>query len=327
MLKSHPTNERIATTKLSCIVLGGGGFIGTNLCRRLVASGHRVRAFGRRSLFPADLDGVEWYQGDFGDVSSLAAAMESFDTVFHLVHATMPQTANLDIPNDVRRNVIPSIALLDLCQRLGVRRVVFASSGGTIYGCAPQIPTPETAPTDPITAYAISKLAIEKYLGLYEHLYGLSYRALRITNPFGPFQIALKNQGFIAAVVSRAVSEQVMEIWGDGSAVRDFVFIDDVVDALELAATSDDAERVYNIGSGEGRSLREVIAVAEELFGAKLRIEWKPGRAVDVPKSVVAIDRARRGLDWEPRTPFETGLAKTIEWGRSRRADIERFFR
>lgn len=318
---SRNLKDPMVAKKPSCVVLGGGGFIGTNLCRRLAASGHRVRAFGRRCLFPDDLQGVEWCQGDFTDRGAVAAAIESFDIVFHLIHATMPQAANLDMAADLQNNVVPSIALLDLCRELAVKRVVFVSSGGTIYGCPPQIPTPETAPTLPICAYGISKLAIEKYLALYEHLHGLDYRVLRIANPFGPFQIALKNQGVVAALISRGLSGEQMEIWGDGSVVRDFVFVDDVVDALEKAAVGDQgSERIFNIGSGQGRSLREVIAAIERLLETGLRIQWKPRRSIDVPVSVVAIDRARESLDWAPRTSFEAGLQRTIEWGRRRRA-------
>jgi UDP-glucose 4-epimerase len=313
--------------KYSCIVLGGGGFIGTNLCRRLVTSGHRVRAFGRRCLFPGDLQGAEWYQGDFSDSSSLAAAIDSFDVVFHLVHATVPQSANLDMAGDVQMNILPSIALLELCRRLGVQRIVFSSSGGTIYGRAGQIPTPETDPTEPITAYGVSKLAIEKYLGLYEYLYGLSFRALRLANPFGPFQVALKNQGVIAAIVSRAVNNEQIEIWGDGSVVRDFIFVEDVMDALEAAVADESLERIFNIGSGQGTSLCEVIAAIERLLGTRLKIDWRPGRPVDVPTSVMAIDRARDSLGWQPKVPFEVGLKKTIEWAHERRGDIETFFR
>jgi len=312
----------------SCVVLGGGGFIGMNLCRRLAASGHRVRAFGRRCLFPDDLQGVEWYQGDFTDAGSVAAAIRSFDIVFHLIHATMPQPANLDMAGDLQNNVVPSIALLDLCRKFAVKRVVFVSSGGTVYGCPQQIPTPETAPTTPICAYGISKLAIEKYLALFEYLHGLDYRVLRITNPFGPFQTGLKDQGVIAALISRGLSGRAMEIWGDGSVVRDFVFVEDVVDALQKAAVGDHGgERIFNIGSGQGRSLREVIAAIENLLGTALRIEWKPGRAIDVPVSVVAIDRAREALHWAPQTSFASGLEKTIEWGRERLSDVEGFLR
>jgi UDP-glucose 4-epimerase len=314
--------------KLSCVVLGGGGFIGTNLCRRLAASGHRVHAFGRRCLFPDDLDGVEWFQGDFTDAGSVAAAIEGFEIVFHLIHATMPQPANLDMAGDLQNNVVPSIALLDLCRRFAVKRVVFVSSGGTVYGCPQQIPTPETAPTTPICAYGISKLAIEKYLALYQYLHGLDYRVLRIANPFGPFQTTLKDQGVVAALIARGLSGKPMEIWGDGSVVRDFVFVDDVVDALAKAAVSDQGgERIFNIGSGRGRSLREVIAAIEDLLGTGLRIEWKAGRAIDVPVSVVAIDRAREGLDWAPATSFESGLEQTIEWARRRLSDVAPTFR
>jgi UDP-glucose 4-epimerase len=302
--------------KPSCVVLGGGGFIGTNLCRRLAGAGHRVRAFGRRRLFPDDLPGVEWFPGEFTDPESVGAAIESFDVVFHLVHATMPQAANLDMAGDIRDNVVASVALLDQCRLAGVKRVVFASSGGTIYGNARQIPTPETAPTEPICAYGISKLAIEKYLGLFAHLHGLDFRALRISNPFGPYQVALKNQGVIAALVARALRDEPMEIWGDGSVVRDFVFVEDVVDALVTASSDGGRERVYNIGSGQGRSLREIIAVTEALMGRTLKLVWKPGRALDVPVSVVGIERAGVELGWVPRTSFEAGLRATIDWAR-----------
>jgi UDP-glucose 4-epimerase len=312
--------------KPSCVVFGGGGFMGTNLCRRLLALGHRVRAFGRHCRFPDDLRGVEWYQGDFSDPDSVAAAIQTFDIVFHLVHGTVPQAANLAMATDVQRNVIPSITLLDLCAKLGVKRVIFASSGGTVYGTPQQIPTSETAASDPICAYGISKLAIEKYMALYERLYSLDFRVLRIANPYGPFQLAWKGQGFIAAAVARGLACQPIEIWGDGSVIRDFVFIDDVMDAFEAAIRDESSYRVFNIGTGEGRSLREVIAAIERLLDMKLAIKWGPGRSLDTPISVVAIERASAVLDWAPKTPFEAGLAKTIEWTRRKPAEISKVF-
>ena len=303
---------------LSCIILGGGGFIGTNLSRRLVASGARVRVFSRRCSFPDAMQGVEFYPGDFSDAGSLAAAIETFDVVFHLVHATPPQAANLDMANDVEKNVLPSLALFDICRKLKVKRIVFLSSGGTIYGRAEQIPTPEDAATDPITAYGISKLTIEKYLALHEHLYRSDYRVLRVTNPYGPFQTALKNQGVIAALIARAMSGESMEVWGDGSVVRDFIYIDDVIDGLEAALSDQSAERVFNIGSGQGHSLRDVIGMVERLADRKLNIAWKPERAMDVPVSTVSIDRARSVLGWTPKTSLEAGLQATIAWWRDR---------
>ena len=302
----------------SYIVLGGGGFIGANLCRRLASSGLRVRAFGRRCVFPEALDGVEWYQGDFSDAVALAAAIETYDVVFHLVHATTPHSANLDMAGDVQQNVMSSLALMDISRNLGVKRIVFVSSGGTVYGPAGQIPTPETASTQPITAYGISKLTIEKYLALYEHLHGLDYRVLRVANPFGPYQIPMKNQGIIATLVSHALHHERIEIWGDGSVVRDYIFVADVVDAMEAAAADRGDGRIFNIGTGQGRSLREIIASIEAQMGRELDISWKPGRPIDVPASVMAIERARDVLGWTPKTPFEKGLEQTIEWWRSR---------
>jgi UDP-glucose 4-epimerase len=309
--------------KPSCIVLGGGGFLGSNLCRRLVDSGHRVRAFGRQTQFPDEIRGAEWYQGDFTDAGALTGAMATFDVVFHLVHQTTPQSGNLDMASDMQKNVISSLALLELSRKLGVKRIVYVSSGGTIYGCPEQIPTPETAPTDPITSYGIGKLAIEKYLALYQYLHGLDYRILRVANPFGPLQMTLKNQGIIAVLASRAVSQESIEIWGDGSVVRDFVYVDDVVDALEATIDDRSSQRIFNIGSGQGRSLREVVATIERLVERKLDIRWMPARSFDVPVSVLAIDRARKALAWAPKTPFEAGLRCTIGWWQSRAASSE----
>jgi UDP-glucose 4-epimerase len=304
--------------RTSCVVFGGGGFIGINLCRRLVAMGCRVRAYGRRCAFPEELQGIEWYQGDFSDATTLASAMESFDVAFHLVNATTPQSANLEMPLGIEKDLLPSLALFEIARKLGLRRLVYVSSGGTVYGCPAQIPTPETAPTNPITAYGINKLAVEKYLALYEYLHGLDYRVLRVSNPFGPFQTTVKNQGIIAALISRGLRNEEIEIWGDGTVVRDFIFIDDVVDALIAAADDLGDKRIFNIGSGEGRSLREVMSAIERHLGVRINSVLKPGRALDVPVSILAIDQARDILRWTPKTTFDTGLDRTISWWRSR---------
>src|SRR5262245_34119272 len=137
----------------SCIVLGGGGFLGTNLCRRLASAGYRVRAFGRHCMFPKALEQIEWVGGNFNDPVALATAVETYEIVFHLLHATTPYSANLDMAADAQQNIISTLKLFDICNSLRVRRIIFVSSGGTIYGPTEQIPIPETAPTDPITAY------------------------------------------------------------------------------------------------------------------------------------------------------------------------------
>ncbi|WP_284078210.1 NAD-dependent epimerase/dehydratase family protein [Herbaspirillum aquaticum] len=307
-------NATVNLSRTRCAVLGAGGFIGTNLCRALVGRVDSLRAFGRRQSFPEALRGCDWMPGDFADPTCMAAAVAGCDVVFHLVNATTPASANVDKVADLNANVASTLHLLDACRETGVKRVVFVSSGGTIYGIPEQVPTPETSPTNPITAYGIGKLAIEKYLGLYEYLYGLEYRVLRVANPFGPFQTALKNQGVIAAFVRRALAGKPIEIWGDGSVTRDYVYIDDVVEALMLAATHDGSGRIFNIGSGEGRSLNDIVASISKLLEVEIPVDHRPSRPVDVPVSILDTTFASRDLDWRPRTVFEEGLSTTISW-------------
>ena len=300
-----------------CIVLGGGGFLGINLCRRLASSGYQVRAFGRSCYFKEAIKHVEWFQGDFLDTAALTAAVNGQNIVFHLIHATTPQFANLDMAGDLRHSVEPSLALFDICRKLAVKRVVFVSSGGTIYGPSAQIPITETAATEPITAYGVGKLAIEKYLALYKRQFGLDYRILRVANPFGPFQVARKNQGVIAAIISRAINNEPIAIWGDGSAVRDYVYVDDVSAALERAMLDQSDFHIFNIGSGHGQTLRQVIAGIGSLLKAEIRVEWKPARPIDVPISILSIERAKIAFGWQPSTSFEDGLRQTIDWWQS----------
>jgi UDP-glucose 4-epimerase len=308
-------------TSLRCAVLGAGGFIGSNLCQALVRQGASVRAFGRRRPFPEALHGCDWIPGDFTDPTSVAAAVSGCDVVFHLVNATTPASANVDKLADLNANVASTLRLLEACRETGVTRVIFVSSGGTVYGIPDLVPTPETAPTNPITAYGISKLAVEKYLGLYEYLYGLQYRVLRVANPFGPFQTALKNQGVIAAFLRGALAGKPIEMWGDGSVIRDYIYVGDVVEALTLAVTHEGTGRIFNIGSGEGRSLNDIASAIDCLLGEEIPVEHRAGRPVDVPVSILDTSFAVSDLGWQPHTTFESGLLSTIEWMKSLKSE------
>lgn len=299
---------------MRCAVLGAGGFLGTNLCLALRPRVASLRAFGRRQSFPSALHGIEWISGDFADPTSVAAAISGCDTVFHLVNATTPASANIDKLADLQSNVAPTLRLLEACREAGVTRIVFVSSGGTIYGMPQQVPTPETAPTDPITAYGISKLAIEKYLGLYEYLHGLQYRVLRVANPFGPYQTSLKGQGVIAAFMHQCAAHEPIHIWGDGQTVRDYVYVTDVIDALLCAAEHEGASRVFNIGAGQGRSLLEILDAIKQVSALSPEVQFSPGRSVDIPRSVLDISLARQELGWQPQTSFDEGMRRTWAW-------------
>ncbi|NVD39797.1 NAD-dependent epimerase/dehydratase family protein [Ensifer sp. HO-A22] len=297
-----------------CVVLGGGGFIGTHLSRRLAGKVGSLRAFGRSENRPRALSGIEWLGGDFNDPRSIRGALEGCDVVFHLINASTPSSANLDKIGDLKSNVVSTIQLLDACVAAGVQRVIFVSSGGTVYGVPQSLPTREDDACWPITSYGISKLAIERYLHLYEYIHGLEYRILRVSNPFGPHQTAERDQGVIGAFLRRIINEQPIELWGDGSVSRDYLYVDDVIDAFELAMLHEGRSRVFNIGSGVSRTLNEVIAALENVTGKKIDIVRKDGRLVDIPVSVLDISRARNELGWIPKTEFDAGLRSTFQW-------------
>jgi UDP-glucose 4-epimerase len=297
-------------------VLGGGGFIGTNLSNALAGFGAQVHAYGRRQAWPSSLaPSVRWTTADFADQTNLTAAVEGADFIFHLANSSTPAGANSDPVTDVTDNLVTTLNFLEICRVQPVRRIVFISSGGTVYGAASQNPIPETATTDPISAYAIHKLTIEKYFALYRHLYGLDYLILRVANPYGPMQIARKNQGVVAALMKRALAGDPIEIWGSGEVIRDFIYIDDVVRALLMAAMHPGPSRLFNVGSGAGLSINTVIDDVERVAGrGPLRRLYMPSRAVDVPVNVLDISRIRDEMGWTPEIEWLDGLRRTMNW-------------
>jgi UDP-glucose 4-epimerase len=275
-----------------------------------------VRAFGRQEACPEEITGVEWFRGNFNDPQAVNAAVESADIVIHAVSTTTPHTANLDKTGDIIANVVSTVHLLEACRNFDVQRIIFLSSGGTVYGIPSVVPTPESAETAPISAYGISKLSIEKYLALYHHLYGLEYRILRIANPFGPHQEYRRHRGVITAFLNDALNNKPVHIWGDGSIVRDYIYVDDLVNAIILSMTHQGKDRVFNIGSGEGRTLNELVAALERSLKRPVPVQYFETRATDVPCSILDISLAQEKLGWRPQVPFEQGLDRTIAWAR-----------
>jgi UDP-glucose 4-epimerase len=298
-----------------CLVLGGGGFIGTHLCRALARQGAQVHGFGRRRAYPEALAGIPWIGGEFTDRAALARAVEGNEVVFHLLGGSTPESSNKDPVGDLLSCTAATLQLLEICCASGVQKVVFLSSGGTVYGVPRQLPIPETAPTDPISAYGISKLAVEKYLNLYRHLQGLEYAVLRVANPFGPYQSPDRRQGVVPALMYRIMHGQPVEIWGNGHVVRDYLYIDDVVTALLAIVGYCGAHRVFNVGGGAGRSVLEVVDdIAEVLGRPRFERVHKPGRATDVPVNVLDVSLIEREIGWCPTTPWLEALRATAEW-------------
>jgi len=307
-----------------CLVMGGGGFLGVHLANALVRQGAAVRAFGRALTNPNELDErVHWSCGHFEDPAAVAEAARGQEIVFHLLSGSVPGQPGQKPTSDLETNVLGTLRFLDICNAAAVRRIVFASSGGTVYGPSDRYPIPEAAPTDPISAYGVGKLAIEKYLALYQHLYGLEYFALRIANVYGPLQSPSKRQGVVAAMLDHALAGKPLEIWGTGEIVRDFVHIDDVVSAFLLAATYDGPHRVMNVGSGTGLSINQVASDIEAIAGTgNLERIYRAGRAADVPVNILDISLITRETPWRPRCSWHDGLHSTARWMAARRSAL-----
>lgn len=313
-----PSTQPRGSFAVKCLVLGGGGFIGANLCGGLLAAGHEVRVFEYphvRSQCAQDVMArVEWFEGDFLNPADVEPAVAGCDAVFHLVSTSLPKGSNDNPAYDVESNLVATIRMLEAARRHGIGKVVFSSSGGTVYGVPARIPIGESHPTEPICSYGIVKLAIEKYLHLFHELHGLEYAVLRLANPYGEGQRAQASQGAVAVFLHKALRDEPIEIWGDGTVTRDYLYIGDVVSAMLGALACKGPERVFNIGSGNGLSLNELVERIGGLLGRPVRHVHRPGRQFDVPVNVLDIGRAGRHLDWWPRVPFDEGLRRTLEW-------------
>lgn len=299
---------------MKVLVTGGCGFIGSHIVDRLVAMGKSVRVFDRfPERFRPPLKGVEYVFGDIKTPADVLGALSNVDTVIHLVSTTVPGTADLDPQADVRDNVLPTINLLEAAVKLGVKRFVYLSSGGTVYGIPQKVPTPEDHPLRPINSYGIVKTTIEHYIDLFQRTRGLSSLVIRASNPYGPRQGHTGVQGVVATFLHRVLHDEPIEIWGDGSVVRDYLYIEDLADLCATAAFSKE-EGACNGGSGQGTSLTDLITLIGSVTAREIKVESRPGRAVDVPRSILDMSLAQTRFEWKPAVPLETGIQKTWDW-------------
>ena len=301
------------------LVVGGNGFIGAHLVQKLVDSGWEVTVLHkyeqpRYSKMPVP---VRFLRGDLTQESLLAEAVAGQDVVFHLLWTTtaIHEVANRDPAADVQANLLPTIHLIEACRAAGVGRLLFTSSGGTVYGRTPVAPIPEDHPNNPVNAYGVSKLAVEKYLQTFHHQHDLDFAIFRPSVPYGPYQNPLARQGAVAVFLYRVAKGLPLTIWGDGSVTRDYFYISDLVDALILGSQQAlNEQRIFNLGGAEEMSLNHLIALVEETVGQKAIVEYQPARDFDAPRVLLDTNRAQTVLGWQPKVLMKDGLAKTWEW-------------
>ena len=290
-------------------VFGGAGFIGRHLCHRLAQAGRQVHAFDRELALEAAagaLAGADTAAMDFEDPSSYAAALEGVDVAVMLVSASVPGTFANDLAAEVVHNVLPYARFVKALEGSGIRRVVYLSSGGTVYGVPQGALIDEAHPTRPISPYGCGKLMIEDLLATASAGGAFDRVVLRPANPVGPGQSGQRGQGLVATILHKASIGEPLTLWGDGSAVRDYFDVRDLAAAVE--AVLDDgalAGETFNVGSGRGLSTLDVIALVERATGRSVALERREGRGVDVPVNVLDTQRIERLTGWRARRDLE----------------------
>jgi UDP-glucose 4-epimerase len=313
-----PTNAHAALPERRVVVLGGLGFMGSHICRALLAEGAAVRIFDKlyasRDLVKDIEDRLEIAEGDIARPDDVLGALKDADTIIHLVHTTVPGSSMKDPEYDLSSNVVASVRWLSRLAETSVRRILYISSGGTVYGLPQTNPIDETHPTNPINSYGITKLAIEKYISMYAGMCGIDYCLLRPSNVYGAGQKLNIGQGVIGVLGDRALRGLPLEVWGTGESLRDYLYVEDFVTAVIALLRYNGPQRIFNISSGRGHSVLEIIAALRRRLGFMPPVVHRPERGFDVPVNVLDSSRLHAETAWSPRTDLEEGIGRTIEW-------------
>lgn len=303
---------------MTILVLGGCGFIGSHLVAKLVRKGHDVRIFDRLNVSVDNvkqiLDKVELCCGDFSDEWAVDEALNGCDIVYHLITTTFPGMTRKSGIYDVRSNLIPSIYLLESALQKKIKHIIYLSSGGTVYGNIGKSLINETDETKPVTLYGLSKLGIENYIRFFCQQSELKSTILRASNVYGPKQNIHGLQGLIAVALGNVLYGKPQEIWGNGEICRDYLYIDDLVDALYLTMERGVGNRLFNVGSGKGYTINEIIGIIERVTMKKLLITNRDEKTQQIVRNVLSNEEIKKEFGWVPYTDIESGIKKTWEW-------------
>ena len=302
---------------MKVMLLGAAGFIGTNLAMKIAENGRdEITLVDRSETFfdgikKRNLRNVSFAESGFDCSTDFDSLIRGQDVIYHLVSTTVPTTSNQQIPEELMGNIVVTSKLLDACVRTGVSKVVFISSGGTVYGKDVDCPIKENAETNPISSYGLQKITIEKLLYLYSYMHGLDYRVVRLANPYGPYQRPNGVQGAVTTFTYKALAGEEIVVFGDGSIVRDYIFIEDAVRGILDISEGLGTHRIYNLGSGYGTSIRQVLETVAEATGCRLNITYREGRSVDVPVNYLDISRYEEDFGKLAPISLMEGIQKT----------------
>ena len=306
------------------LVTGAAGFIGRSIAKHLLDQGHFVRGIDNLSTGKREnllgLDRLDFVAADITDTDAITRACEGIDIVFHeAALASVPRSVAEPVPTN-HANVTGTVEVLNAARKAGVRRVVYAGSSSA-YGDSPTLPKREDMLPNPISPYAVSKLAGEHYMASFYQVYGLETVTIRYFNVFGPYQDPNSQySGVLARFIPMMLRGEEPTIHGDGEQSRDFTFIENVVNANLLAASAPAekvAGKVFNVATGTRVTLNQTAEVLKKLTGYKGPVHHGPERAGDIKHSLADITAAREALGYEPKVNFEQGLERTVQWYRN----------
>lgn len=305
------------------VVFGAGGFIGAHLVNALAGEAqNEIIAFDRFSKYQktgteqpfVNLENVSVVAGDFFNREEVSNALQGADYVFHFISSTTPAASSKDPFIDIDTNVRSSVELFELCVEHGVKKVIFPSSGGTVYGDVDSELISESMVPLPRSPYGIGKITIENYLRYFKFTSGLDYIVYRIANPYGPGQNIYGKQGAIPIFMHKFLTKEPITVYGDGSMIRDYMYIDDLIKMIVSSYAKDNHYSEYNLGSGQGVSVSDLITSIEsctDYTAQKVQIETPP---TFVRKSVLDIARFTQEFGAPSFTRLEAGIARTWEY-------------
>jgi UDP-glucose 4-epimerase len=296
------------------LVLGGTGFIGSNLVRSLLDRGDRVMILSRNpSQASIQHKNIQYISGDIEEPLSYVRYLPQADQIFYLISTTNPKSANENPVFDISSNLISFVDFLEQNVASTSLPVIFLSSGGTVYGQPNYWPIDELHPTEPICSYGIVKLAIEKYLHAYALKYEFDYKILRVSNPYGAKFHKKADQGIINVFFDQIQNDSILNVWGDGSVIRDYIYIDDLCAAILKVSDYAGIHHCFNIGSGVGYSILDIISKIGACLDKKPQVKFKPKRNFDAATNVLDISLAKKELTWEPKVSFKDGVELMLQ--------------
>lgn len=306
---------------MNIVLIGAAGFIGTNLALTLAKNDkNKITLVDRKAEYfdhikKKGYKNILYKESILDNYTNFDMLLKDQEVVYHLVSTTIPTTSNQYIPEELNSNVVFSSILFEACVRCNVKKVIFISSGGTVYGSETVCPIPEQVETKPISSYGLQKIMIEKLLELYNYMYGLDYRIVRLSNPYGPYQRPNGMLGVVTTFTYKALMNQKIEVYGDGSVVRDYIYIDDaIIGIIKIASRDDDQYKTYNLGSGQGTSVNDVIRTIKEALNINLQVQYTKSRKVDVPINYLDISRYENVHGKLNLVDLRTGIKKTADF-------------